>query len=77
MEAVAGKKTGRIYCRKIDSYKKQSIYPIIQETVNKTSKVVTDEFPTYDKLKELFPKAKQKILPMAVHLSPFINRLWI
>ena len=68
MEVVAGKKNGRIYCRKIDSYKKESIYPIIQETVDKTSKVVTDEFPTYDKLKELFPKAKQK---RSAYDSPF------
>lgn len=40
--------------------KKESIYPVIEQTVDKASKVVTDEFPTYDKLKELFPKAKQK-----------------
>jgi transposase-like protein len=60
MEVIEGNKTGRIYCRKIDDYKKQSIYPIIEQTVDKASKVVTDEFPTYDKLKELFPKAKQR-----------------
>lgn len=60
LEVIKGKKTGRIYCRKIDNYKKKTIYPIIKEVVDKTSKVVTDEFPTYDKLKELFPKAKQK-----------------
>jgi len=59
MEVIQGNKTGRIYCRKIDNYKKESIYPIIKQTVDKASKVVTDEFPTYDKLKELFPKAKQ------------------
>ena len=60
MEVIGGNKTGRIYCRKIDNYKKESIYPIIEQMVDKASKVVTDEFPTYDKLKELFPKAKQK-----------------
>jgi transposase-like protein len=60
MEVIGSNKTGRIYCRKIDNYKKESIYPVIEQTVDKTSKVVTDEFPTYDKLKELYPKAKQK-----------------
>lgn len=60
MEVIPGNKIGRIYCRKIYNYKKEAIYPIIRKTVDKASKIVTDEFPTYDKLKELFPKAKQK-----------------
>jgi transposase-like protein len=53
-------KTGRVYCRKIDNYKKETLYPIIEATVDKDAKVVTDEYPSYDKLKEHFPKAKQR-----------------
>ena len=60
VEIIDGKKTGRIYCKKIDNYKKESIYPIIEQTVKKDARVITDEFPTYDKLKEKFPKAKEE-----------------
>ena len=60
VEVIDGTKVGRIYCREIENYEKESIYPIIEKTVVKDAKVVTDEFPTYDKLKEKFRKAKQK-----------------
>lgn len=59
VEVIDGKKTGRIYYHKIENYKKKTIYPIIEKTVAKTTKVVSDEFPTYDKLKEQFPHAEQ------------------
>jgi transposase-like protein len=59
-EVIDGKKIGRIYCTKIANYKKETIYPIIERTVAKDARVVTDEFPTYDKLKEKFKKAKQR-----------------
>lgn len=60
VEVIDRKKTGRIYCKKIENYKKESIYPIIEQTVEKGAKVITDQFPTYDKLKEKYPKAKQR-----------------
>lgn len=53
-------KTGRVYCQKICNYKKETLYPIIESKVSSAAQVVTDEYPSYDKLKEKFPKAKQR-----------------
>jgi transposase-like protein len=53
-------KTGRVYCQKICNYKKETLYPIIEAKIASDAKVVTDEYPSYDKLKEKFPKAKQR-----------------
>ncbi len=53
-------KTGRVYCQKICNYKKEALYPIIESKVSSDAQVVTDEYPSYDKLKEKFPKAKQR-----------------
>ena len=36
------------------------MYPIIEATVSKDAKDITDEYPSYDKLIESFPKAKQR-----------------
>lgn len=52
-------KMGRIYCQKISDYKKKTLYPIIESKVSSDAQVVTDEYPSYDKLKEKFPNAKQ------------------
>lgn len=52
-------KTGRVYCEKITNYKKETLYPIIEAKVASDAAIVTDEYPSYDKLKEKFPKAKQ------------------
>jgi transposase-like protein len=35
-------KRGRVYCRKIDNYKNETLYPIMEATVEKNAKVVTD-----------------------------------
>jgi len=59
-EIRPGKKIGRVYCRKIADYTKDSLYPIIETTVANDAKVITDQYPSYDKLKEKFPKAKQR-----------------
>lgn len=55
VEVRPGSKTGRVYCRKIADFKKDTMYPIIEATVSEGAKVVTDEYPSYDKLKERFP----------------------
>jgi transposase-like protein len=60
VEVRPGSKTGRVYCRKIADFKKDTLYPIIEATVSEDAKVVTDEYPSYDKLKEKFPKAQQR-----------------
>lgn len=60
VEVIDGKKIGRIYCKQIENFKKETIYPIIETTVAEDAKIVTDEYPTYDKLKEKFKKAKQR-----------------
>ncbi len=60
VEVRPGCKTGRVYCRKIADFKKDTLYPIIEATVSQDAKVVTDEYPSYDKLKEKFPHAKQR-----------------
>ena len=60
VEVIDGKKIGRIYCKQIENYKKETIYPIIEKTVAKDAKIVTDEYPTYDKLREKFKKARQR-----------------
>ena len=52
--------TGRVYCQQINNYKKETLYPIIEAKVASSAKVVTDEYPSYDKLKEKFPEAKQR-----------------
>jgi len=41
-------------------HEKSRLYPIIKSTVSCEAAVVTDEYPSYDKLKEKFPKAKQR-----------------
>lgn len=53
-------KTGRVYCRTIENYRKETLYPIIETTVSQEANIVTDEYPSYDKLKDKFPKAKQR-----------------
>ena len=52
-------KTGRLYCQQINNYKKETLYPIIEAKVASDAQVVTDQYPSYDKLKEKFPEAKQ------------------
>ena len=59
-EIRPGKKIGRVYCKKIADYTKDSLYPIIETTVANDAKVITDQYPSYDKLKEKFPKAEQR-----------------
>jgi transposase-like protein len=60
MVEVRGKhKTGRVYAKKIANYKKETIYPILEYTIKAEAKIVTDCYPTYDKLTEKFPNAKQ------------------
>jgi transposase-like protein len=59
VEVRSGNKTGRVYFKKIDNYKKETIYPIIKQTIDKNAEVVTDEYPSYDALKENFSNAKQ------------------
>jgi len=53
-------KMGRVYCQKICNYQKETLYPIIESKVSCEAEVVTDEYPSYDKLKQKFPKAKQR-----------------
>jgi transposase-like protein len=60
VEVRPGGKTGRVYCRQIKDYKKETLYPIIETTVSKDAEIVTDEYPSYDKLKDKFPAAKQR-----------------
>jgi transposase-like protein len=60
VEVRPGGKTGRVYCRQIADYTKETLYPAIEATVAKDAEIVTDEYPSYDKLKEQFPKAKQR-----------------
>ena len=52
-------KTGRVYCQQITNYKKLTLYPIIEVKVASDAAVVTDQYPSYDKLKEKFPEARQ------------------
>ena len=51
VEVRPGSKTGRVYCRRIADFKKDTLYPIIEATVSEEAKAVTDEYPGYDKLK--------------------------
>ncbi len=60
VEVRPGSKTGRVYCWKIADFKKDNLYPIIEATVSEDTKVVTEEYPSYDKLKQKFPEAKQR-----------------
>ncbi|MEO6843644.1 MAG: IS1595 family transposase [Ginsengibacter sp.] len=60
VEVRDGNKTGRVYCQQIKNYKKKTLYPIIEAKVATDAGVITDEYPSYDKLKEKFPKAKQR-----------------
>jgi transposase-like protein len=48
-----GGKTGRVYCRLIADYTKATLYPVIEAAVANDAKIVTDEYPGYDRLKEL------------------------
>ena len=59
VEVRDGNKTGRVYCQQITNYKKKTLYPIIEAKVTTGAEVVTDKYPSYAKLKENFPKAKQ------------------
>lgn len=52
-------KIGRVYFKTIPNYKKATLYPIIEATVSKDAHVLTDEYPSYDKLKESFANAQQ------------------
>ena len=60
VEVRPGCKTGRVYCRKIADFKQDTVYPIIEAKVSECAKVVTGEYPGYDKIKERFPKAQQR-----------------
>lgn len=60
VEVRPGNKTGRVYCMKIENYKKQTLYPIIKSKVSAEAKIVTDQYPSYDKLKEDFVNAVQQ-----------------
>jgi hypothetical protein len=55
VEVRTGSKTGRVYCRKIADFKKDTSYPIIEATVSDGSKAFIEEYPGYDKLKEILP----------------------
>lgn len=60
MVEVRGKhKTGRVYAQKIKNYKKTTIYPELEKKIKTNAKIITDEYPSYDKLKEEFPNAEQ------------------
>jgi ISXO2-like transposase domain/Transposase zinc-ribbon domain len=50
---------GRLYAQKIKDYTKKTIYPILKKTINIDAKIVSDEYPTYDKVKETFKNAIQ------------------
>lgn len=60
VEVRGGDKTGRVYCQQISNYKKETLYPIIESKVAADAQVVTDEYPSYDKLKNKFPNALQR-----------------
>lgn len=59
VEVRSNNKIGRVYAKTIANYKKETIYPILEETIKPEAKIITDEYPTYDKLKEKFINAKQ------------------
>lgn len=59
VEKVSKGKIGRVYAEKIENYQKKTIYPILERKIDRSAKVVTDEYPTYDKLKVKFKNAKQ------------------
>lgn len=59
VEVRGGHKTGRVYAKKIANYKKETIYPILENTIKREAKIVTDQYRTYNKLTEKFPNAKQ------------------
>ena len=59
VEVRNNNKTGRVYCQQINN-KNKTLYPIIDAKVISDAEVVTDEYPSYDKLKEKFPKARTK-----------------
>lgn len=49
-----------MYYRKIINYKKDTLYPIIETIVCKDAEVITDGYPSYEKLKEKLPAAWQR-----------------
>ena len=59
VEVRANNKIGRVYAKTIANYKKETIYPILEEKIKPEAKIITDQYPTYDKLKEKFINAKQ------------------
>lgn len=59
VEVRGNNKIGRVYAKRIANYKKETVYPILENTINKDAKIVTDQYPTYDKLIDKFPNAKQ------------------
>ena len=59
VEVRQGNTTGRVYCQKIDNYQKATLYPIIEAKVSCQANICTDEYPSYDKLKEHFANAIQ------------------
>jgi hypothetical protein len=75
VEVRPGSKTGLVYYRKIADFKKDTLYPIIEATVSKDAKVITDEYPSYDKLIERFPKAKQRKSKSRFLRSSLVNWL--
>ena len=59
IEVRSNHKIGRVYAQRIKNYKKKTIYPELIKRIKVDAKVVTDQYPTYDKLKEEFSNAKQ------------------
>lgn len=59
VEVRAKGKIGRVYAKRIANYQKETIYPILEGHIRSDAKVVTDAYPSYDKLNEKFPHAKQ------------------
>lgn len=59
VEVRANNKIGRVYAKTIADYKKETIYPILERKIKPEAKIITDQYPTYDKLKEKFINAKQ------------------
>lgn len=59
VEVRAKGKIGRVYAKRIANYQKETIYPILEGHIKSDAKVVTDAYPSYDKLNEKFAQAKQ------------------
>ena len=74
LEVRDNNKAGWVYCQQINNYQKKTLYPIIEAKVISDAQVVTDEFPSYDKLKAKFPKARQRKSDKGKTFSVFISK---